>query len=179
LDDAAAAADAVGGKRLPTNTQGSSRLPFSLLENSMEQSGMTPASGDAMGFGIPELDAADRKLSALVHELNQAIADGRDGVEIQRVMNLILLDAVCHFEHEERVLSECDYPLLKGHALLHLQMRAELEHAMDKFRDVEARAMWPEYGLLVAQIFVEHMRQEAIKYRKFLRSRSPSDSPRK
>jgi hypothetical protein len=30
-----------------------------------------------MGFGIPELDAADRRLNELLHELNQAIAGGR------------------------------------------------------------------------------------------------------
>jgi hypothetical protein len=41
----------------------------------MEQSEWTLAWSDGMGFGIPELDAADRRLSALVNELNQAIAD--------------------------------------------------------------------------------------------------------
>jgi hemerythrin len=143
----------------------------------MEQSEWILAWSDGMGCGIPELDASDRRLNALVHELNQAIADGRDGDEIQRLMNQLLVDAVSHFEHEERVLSETDYPLLKGHAALHLQMRAELEHAMEKLRDVEARVMWAEYGLLVAQLFVEHMRQETMKYRNFLRSRSVSGPP--
>jgi len=147
------------------------------LENSMEQSEWILAWSDEMGCGVPELDAADRRLNALVHELNQAIADGRAEDEIQRLMNQLLLDAVSHFEHEERVFSETDYPLLKGHAALHLQMRAELEHAMEVLRDVEAHAMWAEYGLLVAQLFVEHMRQETMKYRNFLRSRSVSDSP--
>lgn len=142
----------------------------------MELSEWTPAWSDGTGCGIPELDAADRRLNALVHELNQAIADGRDGEEIQRPMNQLLLEAVSHFEHEERVLSECAYPCQKGHAALHRQMSAELEHAMEVLRDVEARAMWAEYGLLVAQLFVEHMRQEAMKYRNFLRPGSLSDS---
>jgi hemerythrin-like metal-binding protein len=142
----------------------------------MEQSEWIPAWSDGMGLGIPELDAADRRINALVRELNQAIADGRDGAEIQRLMNRLLLDAFSHFEHEERVFSETNYPLLKGHAALHRQMRAELEHVMEKLRDVEARAMWAEYGLLVAQLFVEHMRQETMKYQNFLRSRSVSDS---
>lgn len=142
----------------------------------MEQSEWILAWGDGTGFGIPELDAADRRINALVHELNQAIADGRDGAEIQRLMNQLLLDAFSHFEHEERVLSECAYPLPKGHAALHLQMRAELEHAMEELRNVQAHAMWAEYGLLVAQLFVEHMRQETMKYRNFLRPSSLSDS---
>jgi hemerythrin-like metal-binding protein len=142
----------------------------------MEQSEWIPAWSDGMGFGIPELDADDRRLNALVHQLNQAIGDGRDGEAIQRLMHQLLLEAVSHFEHEERVLSECDYPLQKGHAGLHVQMRAELEHAMEILRDVEARATWAECGLLVAQLFVEHMRQESMKYRNFLHSSSRSDS---
>jgi hypothetical protein len=43
----------------------------------MEQSEWTLAWSDGMGFGIPELDAADRRLNELLHELNQAIAGGR------------------------------------------------------------------------------------------------------
>jgi hemerythrin-like metal-binding protein len=142
----------------------------------MEQSEWILAWTDGMGCGIPELDASDRRLNALVHDLNQANADGRDGAEIQRLMNQLLLDAVSHFEDEERVLSECAYPLPKGHAALHLQMRAELEHAMEDLRNVQARATWAEYGLLVAQLFFEHMRHETMKYRSFLRPGSISDS---
>jgi len=142
----------------------------------MEHSEWIVAWTDGIGCGIPELDASDQRLKALVHELNQAIADGRDGDDIQRLMDQLLLDAVSHFEHEERVLSECAYPLPKGHAALHLQMRAELEHAMEELRNVQARAMWAEYGLLVAQLFFEHMRHETMKYRNFLRSGSLSDS---
>lgn len=136
----------------------------------MEQSERILPGGSRMGFGIPELDASELRLNALTHELNQAIAGDADGNAIQRVMNQILLEAGSHFELEERVLSESAYPSPKGHAALHLQIRAELEHAMEKFRDAQARALWTEYGLLVAQLFVEHMRQEAIKYQAFARS---------
>jgi hemerythrin-like metal-binding protein len=136
----------------------------------MEQSERILPGGSGIGFGIPELDASELRLSALALELNQSIAEDADADAIQRVMNQILLEALSHFELEERVLSESAYPLPKGHAALHLQMRSELEHAMEKFRDVQARALWAEYGLLVAQLFVEHMRQEAIKYQAFARS---------
>lgn len=143
----------------------------------MELSEWIPAWSDDTGIGIPELDAADRRINALVHELNRAIAEGRDAEEIQRLMNQLLLEALSHFEHEERVLSERAYPLRMGHAALHRQMRAELEHATGVLRDAGARAMWAEYGLLVAQLLVEHMRQETMKYRNFLLPGSISASP--
>lgn len=131
---------------------------------------------DAAGFGIPELDAADQGLIALAQVLNQAIADGRDAGEIGRLMNQLVLDAVSHFELEERVLSERAYPAAKGHAALHLQMKAELEHAMEQLAEVGTHAMRAEYGLLITQLVVDHFRQETMKYRDFLRSGSAFDS---
>jgi len=142
----------------------------------MEQSELNAGRSDGTGFGIPELDAADQGLIALAQVLNQAIADGRDAGEIRRLMNQLVLDAVSHFDLEERVLSERAYPTAKGHAALHLQIKAELDHVMEKLADVEAHPVWAEYGLLVTQLVVDHFQQETAKYRDFLGSGSPFDS---
>lgn len=121
-----------------------------------------------MGFGIPELDAEDQRLHALLRALNLAIGDGGDVEEIQRLMQQIELDALKHFEHEERLLEECAYPSRLGHAALHLQIKAEMEHAKKELRNIQVRQMWVDYGLLLTQLFVEHMRHETLKYRSFL-----------
>jgi len=125
-----------------------------------------------MLMGVPELDAADQRMSLLLHDLNQAIAADSEGAE--RLMQELLLDALSHFEEEERVLSDRAYPLSKGHAALHAQIRAELEHAAEELRQIKIPAMRAEYGLLVTQLLVEHMRQETLKYRHFLGSASAS-----
>jgi len=142
----------------------------------MGPSASNPAWSDGPGFGIPELDAADRQLIALAQVLNQAIADGLNRGEILRLINQLVLEAVRHFELEERVLSECSYPTAKGHAALHLQMKAEIEHATKELADAGAHAMWAEYGLLITQIIVDHFRQETMKYREFLGSGPHLDS---
>ncbi|MCJ7839045.1 MAG: hypothetical protein MUP61_07545 [Burkholderiales bacterium] len=129
------------------------------------------------GFGITEIDVADRHLIALAHELNHAIAVGRDTEDIQRLANRLLLEAISHFEHEERVLWECGYPLIKGHAALHSQMLAELEHAREALCSMERHAAWTEYGLLIKQLVTDHFRQEAMKYRDFLRPDQRPGSP--
>jgi len=131
---------------------------------------------DAMGSGVPELDDADRRIKLLLLELNQAIADDREGEEIQRLMYQLLTEVVSHCESEERVLTQCSYPLAKGHAALHFQMRSELVHAMQELRNANVRTMRAEYVLLVTQLLVEHMRQETTKYRKYLQSSSASGS---
>jgi len=122
------------------------------------------------GFGIPELDVADRDMVAQAHVLNQAIAERADAIEIQRRVNRFVREARSHFKHEEQVLWECGYPLVKGHAALHVQMLAELEHAREALCAIERRAAWTEYGLLIKQLVTDHFREEALKYREFLRS---------
>jgi hemerythrin-like metal-binding protein len=148
------------------------------MDSSMEHTERTAGSSEETGFDIAELDAADRRLCALVHELNQSIADGCEGEELQRLTNQLLLEALSHFEHEERVLAQSAYPLPKGHAALHRQIRAELEHALAELGNAQSKATRVEYGLLVKQLFVEHMRQETMKYKTFLRPGSRSDSHR-
>lgn len=142
----------------------------------MEQPESVPGQNEGTGFGIPELDTADQRLMALAQGLNQAIADGCDGGEIQQLMHQLVLEAVSHFEFEERILLDCAYPVAKGHAALHLQIKAELLHAMEQLADVEARSTWTDYGLLVMQLVFEHLHQETAKFREFLRSTSQSDS---
>jgi hypothetical protein len=80
-------------------------------------------------LGILELDAADRRTNALLHELGQAITGGSDKEQIQPLLRQILLEAHRHFELEAHVLMESACPLPKGHAVLHSQMRAELDGA--------------------------------------------------
>jgi hemerythrin len=137
----------------------------------------SPAGSMHTGFGIPELDIADRDMVVRAQVLNQAIADRADAAEIQRQVNRFVREAVAHFRHEERVLWESGYPLVKGHAALHIQMLAELEHAREALCSIERRAAWAEYGLLIKQLVTDHFREEAIRYRDFLGLERRQDTP--
>ena len=131
---------------------------------------------DELGFGIPELDTADRQLCAMAYELCRAISSGRDMEDIHQLMEELRLEAIRHFEYEEHVLLQRAYPRPAGHAALHRQIRMELEHASEELRDVKAHVMWVEYGHLITQLIVEHVRQETINYRRFMHSTPPSDT---
>ena len=131
--------------------------------------GAEPLWSEGLGLGIPELDADDRRLIALVRELNEVIDSGRDATGMRRLMQRVLDAAIDHFEREERVLLQTSYPLRRGHAALHRQMKSELEYAMEQFERDEMRSAWPAFGLLVEQLFFEHLRQETASYRKYVR----------
>ena len=125
-----------------------------------------------MGFGVPAIDAADRRLFALVNALNQATLDGSPAKTVQTALEKILRLASLHFHREENFFAQVGYPLLKGHAALHRQMRAELEHVKDELSRVESRKIWMEYGLLVKQLFVEHTLRETAIYRTLPQAKS-------
>jgi hemerythrin-like metal-binding protein len=128
----------------------------------------SPEWEDGLGLGVPELDAADREMASLVRELNRTIAADPDAGTTQELMDRILHHAVDHFAQEERVMLQAAYPLHNGHAALHRQMKAEFEYAREQFGRSELRSAWPAFGLLVEQLFFDHLRQESVRYRNFV-----------
>ena len=118
-----------------------------------------------MGFGIPAMDTADQRLFARVNALNEAIVAARPAAVIRKALDKIVRESSTHFNNEEEFLAQAGYPLLKGHAALHLQMRAELASVKEELGRTESRAIWTECGLLVKQLFVEHTLRETKIYR--------------
>ena len=125
---------------------------------------------DQPGFGVAEMDAADRRLFAQVNTFNEAIVNGRHEQAIHYVFDKLMQDASLHFRHEEQFFSQVGYPLLKGHAALHRQMTAELRNVKEELRRTEDRATWMECGLLVRQLFVDHTLRETKVYRSLPRT---------
>jgi len=141
----------------------------------MERSEWSMDGSDGLHPCVPELDREEWRLGALVNDLNRAIACGNEA-NIPRLMNQLLVDACRHFAHEEQFMSEAAYPRLKGHAALHDQIRAEMEHAMKQLRHTRLHALRNEYGLLVEQLVTEHATQERKKFQAFLQSKSSPNS---
>jgi hemerythrin len=62
-----------------------------------------------------EIDAQHQYFIALTNKLNDAIIDRHDKTEIERIMHLMLEDALAHFAHEERLFIEMNYPRAEEH----------------------------------------------------------------
>jgi hemerythrin-like metal-binding protein len=123
---------------------------------------------DGLAFGIPELDDEHRELAVLSNDLNCAIDREVCSGELNDRMKVILDRAKAHFDHEEALLTEVEYPLRKGHHLLHEQLWSELQHVTDRATGDMSNALWREYGLLVRQLIEEHFMAETARYKAFL-----------
>jgi hemerythrin-like metal-binding protein len=139
----------------------------------MDQSLLTIEWKDDLAFGIRELDDEHLLLIAQINSLTSSIGSGAEAGKLQDMMKAILADSWRHFSHEEAMLTEAEYPCRIGHKLLHEQLTSELEYVMRDCRKSNDTKPWLDYGLLVRQLFLEHIRLETKKYKEFCASQAP------
>lgn len=132
---------------------------------------------DEMSVGIPEIDEDHKKFIRLVNELNQAIAGRMDSTEIKQRLQLIVEDATRHFDHEEKLFKEWQYPDAAGHANIHNQVIAALQDIQEKFISYGLDNEWIEVGLRIKDALVNHILIEDIKYADFYRKSGMPEIP--
>lgn len=124
---------------------------------------------DGMSVGIPEIDEDHRHFIALVNGLNQAITDRMELAEIRNRLRLIVDDATQHFNHEERLFREWQYPNADSHAGIHAHVINVLQEIREKFIPYGLDAEWIDAGLRIKGTLINHILMEDMKYAIFCR----------
>lgn len=129
----------------------------------------------ALSMSNPQIDAEHRRFVDLVNELNGEILNQRrDKAVVERILALILEEAVAHFEHEERLLVEKGYPEADKHAQAHAELAGRIRQALKEIHSTEPGTAWIETGLRIKVLLVDHLLNDDTKYIDYLRSdRSP------
>lgn len=112
---------------------------------------------DTLSVRNSEIDAEHRHFIALVNELNIAIISRRDKSEVERIMGLILDDAVAHFAHEEKLFTACGFPLADEHIRIHQNLTQTLRTALEQIHQSEFSREWVEIGLAIRNQLVNHL----------------------
>ena len=136
----------------------------------MEKSEWKIAWSDFLSVGVPEMDDEHRQFIARVNELNKAIIESEDKATIERMMDLMLMEAAHHFWHEQELLARWNYPETAAHIAKHAELTAQFERVMKEFAETDISFVWALKGLHVKQLLVEHLLKEDMKYRDFLRA---------
>jgi hemerythrin-like metal-binding protein len=129
---------------------------------------------DNLSVGVPEIDEEHRQFVARVNDLNKAIVEGKGKAEIERLLDLMLMEAAHHFWNEQQLLARRNYPGLAEHTSKHTQLMAQLNRVMQQFNQADMSITWALKGLRLKQLLVEHLLQEDMKYRDFLRQSKDS-----
>ena len=132
---------------------------------------------DTLNVGVPEIDAEHRQFVARVNELNKAIVECKDKPTVERLLDLMLMEAAHHFWHEQQLLAQWQYPQRAAHAAKHAELTAQFDRVMKEFERADVSFTWALKGLHIKQLLVDHLLQEDMKYRDFLRLRKNSNGP--
>jgi hemerythrin len=126
---------------------------------------------DSLSVGVPEMDEEHRQFIARVNELNKAIIECEDKISVGRRMKLMLTQAAEHFAHEEKLLDQSRFPQAAAHRAKHAELMAQFDRAMKEFEESDLSFIWALKGLSMKQRLVEHLLQEDMQYRDFMRVR--------
>jgi hemerythrin-like metal-binding protein len=126
---------------------------------------------DVLSVGVPEMDDEHRQFISRVNELNKAIIESEDKTTVERMMDLMLMEAAHHFWHEQALLARWKYPETAAHIAKHAELTAQFERVMKEFAETDISFVWALKGLHVKQLLVEHLLKEDMKYRDFLLAR--------
>ncbi len=130
---------------------------------------------DSLSVGVAEIDEEHRQFVARVNELNQAIVECRDKATVERLLDLMLMEATHHFWHEQRLLAQWQYPQRAAHAAKHAQLTEQFERVMKEFERADVSFTWALKGLHIKQLLVDHLLKEDMKFRDFLQKRRISE----
>ena len=125
---------------------------------------------DNLNVNVPEIDDEHRHFVARINKVNKAIVEGADKATIERLLDLMLMEAVHHFWHEEQLLAKWKYPDRAGHAAKHAQITEQFVRMMKEFEQADVSFSLALKGLHIKQLLVDHLLKEDMKYRDFLRA---------
>ncbi len=123
-----------------------------------------------LAVDVPEMDEEHQQFIARVNDVNKAIVEAADKSTVERLMDLMLMEATHHFWHEQQLLEQMHYPEAKEHAGKHAQLTAKFASAMKEFQESDISYIWAMKGLQIKQLLVEHLLREDMKYKEFLRA---------
>jgi len=136
----------------------------------LEKSEWEIAWSNFLSVGVAEMDDEHRQFIARVNELNKAIVEIEDKATVARAMERMLAEAARHFTHEEQLLARWNYPETAAHTARHAELTAQFERAMKEFAESDISFVWALKGLRLKQLLVEHLLNDDMKYRDFLRA---------
>jgi hemerythrin len=83
--------------------------------------------------GNPSIDVEHKQVIGIINDLHEAMGEGKDQALVKPILDRLLKHTLAHFEHEEHVMQDNEYPDFAQHKALHDEIRQKTialhEHA--------------------------------------------------
>lgn len=124
-----------------------------------------------MSVGINEIDEDHKYFASLINDFNLAVIERRELKEIQKILELIVDDAIRHFAREESLFERYHYPGAEEHAKLHAQVISALQAIRERCISYAPglESAWINAGLELKDILLTHLLTEDMQYADYYR----------
>ncbi|MDP7547800.1 MAG: bacteriohemerythrin [Alphaproteobacteria bacterium] len=124
---------------------------------------------DDFKIGEAEIDKEHWGLFALINELGDRRAQGAIQASIESTIEALVDYIDVHFEHEERLLQEANYPGLEAHKKLHAALSRQVNEFRDDFLRAPEAFDHDEFMAFLSNWLSEHIIIEDMEYAAFLK----------
>ncbi len=125
---------------------------------------------ERLTVGVPEVDEQHRRILYLANALHGAAREDEKGEFLGTAIFEMGAYVNEHFDDEERVMREIDYPAYEEHVQLHREMRSKMRELEHRFRGGTVRAT--EIHQLVVSWLIQHIEGADRKIADHLRDRN-------
>lgn len=117
--------------------------------------------------GVPLIDTEHRKLFNLVNEFHEAYIHGEGRKDSLRILNRLVAYAEEHFQHEEALMDEQEFPQRDRHRDLHAELVTSVFAINEEFAADPAKAS-AETLQFVKRWLQDHILQEDMEIADFV-----------
>ncbi len=122
---------------------------------------------DRLRIAIPAIDAEHHAFVDHVNELNARICAGLPSAELRPVLHALIRDTSTHFEHEQRLFRQWQYPDRDRHTQSHAAILERLDELARTLIDEMPDSERFRIGLTIRDILLDHIRHEDSQYAGF------------
>lgn len=119
-------------------------------------------------IGVSQIDAEHRCLVDLINEFHDSCTRGDSLKEIPQLLNRLVAYAEAHFQHEEKLMRENEYPLLDKHSKQHSDLVSSIFAINERFAAKPAEAS-AEILHFIKNWLLKHILKEDMAIADFLR----------
>lgn len=122
---------------------------------------------DTFVLGVEEVDEQHQHLFELVNRLHGAVTEGAEQSELSNILDSLIDYTVDHFETEEKLFKEHNYPQLEEHKKEHDDLTGQVVDLQTKFREGSATLSFEVLDFL-SNWLTDHTTNSDLKFATFM-----------
>lgn len=113
--------------------------------------------------GNERLDQQHQRIVAMINQLGEAMETGAEKTALMKILSDLAGYTKTHFSDEERMLEQCDYPLLADHREKHAALNRQLAEFYRNFY-TSSRPQTKEVMLFLQHWLYDHILEQDKAY---------------